>query len=746
MSTIESKPRTRRSRIGPRSAGVSMTPEEFDATPEWAWDDRYRYELINGVLVVTPPVSDAEADPNDDLGYLLRLYKETHPQGHALDATMPERTVPATPQRRRCDRAIWAGFGRLPDTRDRHPHDRRSNSSRSSDARCLPRLRAETRRIHRRRRARVLDHRPLSADHDRLSARAVRAGLPDRHRGIRDLPDEVLPGFELPLARLLVRSRPSGIATSPRNLASPRPPPEGPMVKIRRCYEALFLGLFLFFLLITDLRYLKGWPVSLFLEATPLVAVATALTTHTIYRNLVWGLVIIAITMMLGRVWCNWMCPFGILHHLFGCIGNRRNTKQMIEVNRYRKIYAIKYYILAAMLAMAVLWIIPTLIDAPSRPPEPMPRRPEPGAASLGQVFAPAALLGLIALLGVGLAAASVLPVRLGGLRSAAVLKGVGILALIAALGGLAVAGPWRTLTAAGVGLARSAEEHKTNRSSLQIGLLDPIALTVRSMTTSVLPTVHKATESVYTEPREYWQAWIVGLIFIGFLVANWWIPRFFCRAYLPAGCTPRAVQPVLALADRSRPGAVHRLRPLPQELRRSVRPASRPAQERMLRLPELHRRLPARRPLIPVLAAEGQRGGLSGGRPPRDASGRALRPGLLPDDPPLSGGVKKNFSRLCHPASRVGRGGRVPAPLHQVRPVHPRVPHQRPSARIVRGGTGRALDPDHDLQDGLVRAELHALQPGLPHRRHPRDLDRREAGSRPVRGQGTHQDRHGVL
>src|SRR6266446_2487281 len=139
------------------------------------------------------------------------------------------------------------------------------------------------------------------------------------------------------------------------------------MVKIRRAYEALFLGLFLFFLLITDLRYLKGWPVSLFLEASPLVAVGTALTTHTIYRNLVWGLVIIAVTMMLGRVWCNWMCPFGILHHIFGYIGNRRNTKQLIEVNRYRKIYAIKYYILAAMIAMASLWMIPTAIDAPGK-------------------------------------------------------------------------------------------------------------------------------------------------------------------------------------------------------------------------------------------------------------------------------------------------------------------------------------------------------------------------------------------
>ena len=85
-------------------------------------------------------------------------------------------------------------------------------------------------------------------------------------------------------------------------------------------------------------------------------------------------------------------------------------------------------------------------------------------------------------------------------------------------------------------GSPASAEEHKRGNSTLQIGLLDPIALTVRSMTTSVLPTVHKATESIYTEPREYWQAWVVGVIFIGFLVANWWIPRFFCRAICPLG------------------------------------------------------------------------------------------------------------------------------------------------------------------------------------------------------------------
>jgi Uma2 family endonuclease len=93
-----------------------MSPEEFDAIEPTGFEGGYRYEVINGVLVVTPPVGAAEADPNDELGFLLRTYRGSHPQGQALDATMPERTVPGTPHRRRCDRAVWAGLGRLPET------------------------------------------------------------------------------------------------------------------------------------------------------------------------------------------------------------------------------------------------------------------------------------------------------------------------------------------------------------------------------------------------------------------------------------------------------------------------------------------------------------------------------------------------------------------------------------------------------------------------------------------------------
>jgi len=53
-------------------------------------------------------------DPNEELGRWLRNYQENHSQGKALNKTLPERTVRTGANRRRADRVIWAGLGRLP--------------------------------------------------------------------------------------------------------------------------------------------------------------------------------------------------------------------------------------------------------------------------------------------------------------------------------------------------------------------------------------------------------------------------------------------------------------------------------------------------------------------------------------------------------------------------------------------------------------------------------------------------------
>ena len=101
--------------LGFESAGMLMTPAEFDEITEY--DDCYRYQLIHGVLVVNPIPSEAEANPNEELGHWLRTYKDQHPQGSALDATLPERYVRLPTSRRRADRVVWAGLGRRPEPR-----------------------------------------------------------------------------------------------------------------------------------------------------------------------------------------------------------------------------------------------------------------------------------------------------------------------------------------------------------------------------------------------------------------------------------------------------------------------------------------------------------------------------------------------------------------------------------------------------------------------------------------------------
>lgn len=98
-------------KLGPGAAGMLLAPQEFDVAE---FEDGYRYELIHGVLVVSPAPLPQERDPNEELGHWLRNYQQTHPEGVVLDITLHEHDILVGDDRRRADRAIWIGLGRLP--------------------------------------------------------------------------------------------------------------------------------------------------------------------------------------------------------------------------------------------------------------------------------------------------------------------------------------------------------------------------------------------------------------------------------------------------------------------------------------------------------------------------------------------------------------------------------------------------------------------------------------------------------
>ena len=105
------KPKPKVPCYGPAANGRLMSPREFDRGD---FERGWRYELVNGVLIVSPSPVLNERDPNEELGHILRTYQEHHPQGSALDLTVNEHDVETGDNRRRADRAIWAGLGRLP--------------------------------------------------------------------------------------------------------------------------------------------------------------------------------------------------------------------------------------------------------------------------------------------------------------------------------------------------------------------------------------------------------------------------------------------------------------------------------------------------------------------------------------------------------------------------------------------------------------------------------------------------------
>ena len=237
------------------------------------------------------------------------------------------------------------------------------------------------------------------------------------------------------------------------------------VVRLRRLSQILFLALFLYLLWAT--RFQGSYagipagpirlnrPVRIFLEFDPLILVGTLLSTHSIYRGLLWALAVTAGTLVLGRFFCGWVCPMGTLHHAASHLAWRGRPGAKGARNRRAGPQGIKHYVLAALLAAALV-------------------------------------------------------------------------------------------------------------TSLQVGLLDPLCLLIRSLTTAVIPALARAARAAaaalasagtdalawlagalswavsgwglgLAQPR-FQGAWFTGVLFAALVLANAAVPRFWCRYVCPLG------------------------------------------------------------------------------------------------------------------------------------------------------------------------------------------------------------------
>lgn len=141
------------------------------------------------------------------------------------------------------------------------------------------------------------------------------------------------------------------------------------IILVRRICQIFFFLLLLWFAVVATVGTAwwqwRGWPINWLLELAPLTAVATLLATGTLYGNLLWGLVAIILTAILGRFFCGFVCPLGAMNHFLGWLARRgHSTLERVAANRFSPNQSLKYYFLIFLLILAALGTVQTgLID-----------------------------------------------------------------------------------------------------------------------------------------------------------------------------------------------------------------------------------------------------------------------------------------------------------------------------------------------------------------------------------------------
>ncbi len=142
---------------------------------------------------------------------------------------------------------------------------------------------------------------------------------------------------------------------------------------IRRISQTFFLLLFVFLLVETHLPqdvYLDysvafsteqdirlAHPITFFFQLDPLIWLTSLLSGYHLIKGFWWAIGLLLITLLFGRVFCGFICPFGTINHLISWFRPALKGERMIRANRKAPSQRIKYFLLITLLLGAIMGI-----------------------------------------------------------------------------------------------------------------------------------------------------------------------------------------------------------------------------------------------------------------------------------------------------------------------------------------------------------------------------------------------------
>lgn len=136
------------------------------------------------------------------------------------------------------------------------------------------------------------------------------------------------------------------------------------MIRFQRLIQVPLFLLFLFLLWLA-VHPVPGWvAVDLFLRLDPLIALGSMAAARAFIPAVVWGLIIIGLAFVLGRVFCGYLCPLGTTIDLADWAGRKKKHRENDFENggRYRRV---KYLLLFALGGAALVGVSGIFLVAP---------------------------------------------------------------------------------------------------------------------------------------------------------------------------------------------------------------------------------------------------------------------------------------------------------------------------------------------------------------------------------------------
>jgi len=128
----------------------------------------------------------------------------------------------------------------------------------------------------------------------------------------------------------------------------------------RRIAQIFFLTLFLWLFLRATFPYEVFIPSDMFLRASPLVAITTMLASRSFIASATLAIIVLALTIFLGRFFCGWICPLGtIIDGSDNLIKRKRKKASQRDSTRFRswKFMILAATLVAALFSVQLIWV-----------------------------------------------------------------------------------------------------------------------------------------------------------------------------------------------------------------------------------------------------------------------------------------------------------------------------------------------------------------------------------------------------